>query len=61
MTEKFSRNFAMQENVKGILESVEQGETLCDDVEAVREFMYVGGRECACGGCDAAMTARTGC
>ena len=44
-----------------IREAVEQEVMLCDDVEAVREFTYLGDRVSACVGCEAAMTARTRC
>ena len=40
---------------------MEQGEKLCDGVEAVRKFTYLGDRVSAGGGCDAAVTARTRC
>ena len=49
------------ENVKGILEAVEHGEKLCDDVAAVREFTFLGDRVNAGGGYKAAVTARTRC
>ena len=34
---------------------------LCDKVETVREFTYLGDRESASGGCEAAVTTRTRC
>ena len=40
---------------------MEQEEKLCDEVETVKEFTYVGDRVSAGGGCEAAVTARTGC
>ena len=40
---------------------MEQEEKLCDDVETVREFTYLGDRVSAGGGCEAAVTARTRC
>ena len=40
---------------------MEQEEKLCDDVETVREFQYLGDRVSAGGGCEAAVTARTRC
>ena len=40
---------------------MEQEEKLCDGVEAVREFTYIGDRVSAGGGCEAAVTARTWC
>ena len=33
----------------------------CDEVEAVREFTYLGDRVSACGGCEAAVTAPKRC
>ena len=39
----------------------EQVEKLCDNVETVREFTYLGDRVSAGGGCKAAVTARTRC
>ena len=38
---------------------MEQEEKLCDDVETVRQFTYLGDRMSAGGGCEAAVTART--
>ena len=49
------------ENVKGILEAVEQEVTLCDEVETVSKFTYLGDRVSACGGCETAVTDRTRC
>ena len=40
---------------------MEQKEKLCDEVEAVREFTYLGGRVSTGGECEAAVTARTRC
>ena len=34
---------------------------LCDEVETVSEFTYLGDRVSADGGCEAALTARTRC
>ena len=36
-------------NVNGILEAVEQEERLCEEVETVREFTYLGHRVSAGG------------
>ena len=47
--------------MKGILETEKQEETLCDEVETVREFTYLGDRVSADGGCETAVTARTSC
>ena len=38
---------------------MEQEEKLCDEVETVREFTYLGDRGSAGGGCEAAVPART--
>ena len=35
---------------------MEQEERLCDEVETVREFTYLGDRVSAGGGCEAAVT-----
>ena len=43
--------------MKGILESVEQEEKIFDEVETVREFIYLGDRVSAGGGCQASVTA----
>ena len=40
---------------------MEQEEKLCDEVETVSEFTYLGDRVSAGGGCEAAVTARTRC
>ena len=49
------------ENVKGILERQWSIKKLCDEVETVREFTYLGDRLNAFGGCEAAVTARIRC
>ena len=49
------------ENLKGILEAVEQEDKLCDEVETVSGFTYIGDRVSADGRCEAAVTARTRC
>ena len=41
----------------GFMDSVEG---LCDEVETLRGFCYLGDRVNACGGCEAAVTARAG-
>ena len=51
----------LAENVKGILERQWRGEMLCDEVEAVQEFTYLGDRVNAGGGCEAAVTAWMRC
>ena len=40
---------------------MEQEEKLCDEVEAVSEFRYLGDRVSVSGGCESAVTARTRC
>ena len=40
---------------------MEQEEKLCDVVETVREFTYLGDRVSASGGCEAVVTARKRC
>ena len=40
---------------------MEQEEKLCDEVETVSEFTYLGDRVSAGGGCEAAVAARTRC
>ena len=40
---------------------MEQEERLCDEVETVREFTYLGDRVSAGGGFEASLTARTRC
>ena len=40
---------------------MEQEEKLCDEVETVREFTYLGDRVSAGGGCEVAVTDRTRC
>ena len=40
-------------------ETVEQEETLCDEMETVRELAYLDDRVSAGGGCEATVTART--
>ena len=40
---------------------MEQEEILCDEVEAVGEFTYLGDRVSSIGGCEVVVTARTRC
>ena len=42
MTPKFSINFACRKCEGNVREAVEQEETLCGEVETVREFTYLG-------------------
>ena len=61
VTPKFSRNFACRKCEWNEGEAVEQEEKLYDEVETVNEFIYLGDRESAGGGCESAVTARTRC
>ena len=56
---KVFEKFAHTKYEENIGESVEQEETLCDEVESVRQFTYLGDMVSAGGGCEAAVTART--
>ena len=53
------RNFVCRKYEGNIGEAVEQEEKLCDEVETVREFTYLGDRVSAVGGCEAAVAATT--
>ena len=57
VTQKSSRNFTCRKYEGNIGETLEQEEKLCDEVETVREFSYLGDRVSAGGGCEAAVTA----
>ena len=61
VTAKFSRNFTCRKCEGNIGEAVEQEEKLCDKVETVGEFTYLGDWVSAGGGRDAAVIARTRC
>ena len=41
MTPKFSLHSTCRKCEKNLVEAVEQKEALCDDLEAVREFVYL--------------------
>ena len=58
---KFSRNLTCKKCEVNIGEAVEQEVMLCDEVETVREFTYLGDRVSIDEGCEAAVTARTRC
>ena len=58
---KVKKNYTCQKCQGNIGEAVEQDEKLCDEVETVREFTYLGDRVSAGGGYEASVTARTGC
>ena len=53
------KKFCIKKCEGNIGEAVEQGETLCDEVETVREFTFLGDMVSAGRGCEAAVTART--
>ena len=59
MTPMFSRDLTLRKCERDIGEAVEQEEKLCDGVETVRQFTYLGDR--VSGGCEAGVTARTRC
>ena len=61
MTPMFSRNVDCRKCEGNIGEAVEQEERLCEEVETVGEFTYLGDRVSAGGGCEAAVTVRTRC
>ena len=61
LTQKLSRNFTCKKCEDNIGEAVEQEETLCDEVETVRELTYFVGRMSVGGVCEADVTARTIC
>ena len=61
VTAKFSINFARRKCKANIGEAVEQEVKLCDEVEAVGEFTYLGDRVSAGLGCEVAVTTRTRC
>ena len=61
MTPNFSRNFTFRKCEWNIGEAFEQEEKLSDEVETVQKFTYLGDRESAGGGCEAAVTVKTRC
>ena len=61
MTQKFSRHITCRKCEGNIGEAVEQEAKLCDEVETVREFTYLGARVSAGGRYEAAVTARAKC
>ena len=61
MTPKILRNFSCRKFEGNIEEAVLQEVELCDELETVSEFTYLGGRLGAVGGCQAAVTARKRC
>ena len=61
MTPKFYGNVACRKCEGNIGEAVEKEEKLCDKVETVREFTYLGDRVSAGCGFEAAVTVRMSC
>ena len=61
VTPMFSRNFICGRFEGNIGEAVEQEVKICDEVEIVSEFTYLGDRVSVGGGCEAAVAARTRC
>ena len=59
VTPKFSRDFTCIKCEGNIGEAVELEVMLCDEVETVCEFTYLGVSVSAGGGCEATVTART--
>ena len=53
VTQMFSRNFTCRKCKGNFGEAVEHEEKLCDEVETVREFAYLGDRVSAGGVCEA--------
>ena len=58
---ELSRNLTCRKCEGNIGEVVQQEEKLCDEVETVRDFIYLGDTVSAGGGCEAAVTTRTRC
>ena len=61
MNQKLSRNFTCRKIDGNTGKSVEQEETLSDEVETVMEFTFLGDRMSAGGGWEAAVIARITC
>ena len=59
VTPKFSKKFTCRKCVGNIGDSVEQEVKLCDKVETVIEFTFLGDSVIDGGGCEASVTART--
>ena len=57
VTPKLSINLVDRKCEGNTGEALEQEEMLCDDLETLRKFTYIG----AGWGCEAAVTARIGC
>ena len=61
VTAKISRNFASRKCEGNIGKAMEQEEKLCNEVETVRECIYLSDRVSTGGVCEAGMTTRTRC
>lgn len=58
MSDRMAGTFVCGKCEEGVGEAVEQIEKLCDEVETVEYFTYLGDRVNASGGCELAVTAR---
>lgn len=58
VTQSLAKDFVCGRCEKGVGGVVEQEEKLCDEVESVKEFTYLGDKVSVGGGCEAAVTAR---
>jgi len=58
VTPRLAKDFVCRRCDKGVGEMEQQVEKLCDEVETVKEFSYLGDRVDGSGGCEAAVTAR---
>ena len=58
VTPRLGRDFVCRKCERGVGGMVEQVEKLCEEVETVKEFSYLGDRVDVSGGCEAAVTAR---
>ena len=58
VTQRLAKDFVCGRCEKGVGGVVEQREKLCDEVESVKEFTYLGDKVSVDGGCEAAVTAR---
>ena len=61
VTSMFQGNITSKKCEGNIGEAVEQEERSCYEVETMRKFTYLGVSVRACGGCEAAVSARTRC
>ncbi|XP_006813953.1 uncharacterized protein LOC102807557, partial [Saccoglossus kowalevskii] len=58
VTQRLAQDFACGRCKNGVGRVVEQEEKLCDEVETVKEFTYLGDKVSVGGGCEVAVTAR---